>query len=222
MEFSMRSMASGHGPLAANASAEIATAAAHSSSIRLLNTGVITETAAQSDFADPMAWALPNPVSVGGEASDVWSGFSATCWYYGRELATLTGRPVGLIMAAQGATAIESWMSAPSLYGPNGTTAGSSCPDTLDGERGSDTRAPNLPPGAIPPNSASPPTSNFNGQIAPLVQMAIKGVIWYQVSCCNQRQSIACLLLAARYHPVCLLLVVASKQGSMICCPLAK
>lgn len=85
---------------------------------------------------------------------------------------------VGLIAAAQGATAIESWMSGPSLYGPNGTTADSHCPDYLDGDRGSDTRAPALPPGAIPPNSASPPTSNFNGQIAPLTRMSIKGVVW--------------------------------------------
>ena len=183
MVFSMRSMASGHGPLAINASAEISSAATHQNSIRLLDTGVVTESSPQVDFGSPMSWRTPSAVSVGGEVSSVWSGFSAVCWYYGREIAALTRRPVGLIAAAQGATAIESWMSAPSLYGGvNGTTtANSSCPDTLDGDRGSDSRAPSLPPGAIPPNSASPPTSNFNGQIVPLMQMAITGVVWYQV-----------------------------------------
>ena len=93
MVFSMRSVASGHGDLAANASAEIAAAASHASSIRLLETGVVTESSPQSDFASPMAWSLPSAASVGGDASSVWSGFSATCWYYGREIAALTGRP---------------------------------------------------------------------------------------------------------------------------------
>ena len=93
MVFSMRSVASGHGELAANASAEIAAAASHAGSIRLLATGVVTESSPQSDFASPMAWSLPSAASVGGDVSSVWSGFSATCWYYGREIAALTGRP---------------------------------------------------------------------------------------------------------------------------------
>jgi hypothetical protein len=169
MAFTMRSMASGRGPLAANATAEIGSAVSQASTIRLLDTGVVNLAAEQADFARAVAWQLPSAATVGGDPASLWSGFSATCWYYGREISKLTnGRPVGLIMAAQGATAIESWMSAGSLYGRNSTNVnGSSCPATLDNGQG-----------MIPGNSASPPTSNFNGQIAPLTRLTIKGVIW--------------------------------------------
>ena len=74
------------------------------------------------------------------------------------------------MMATMGGTAIESWMSAELLYGPNGTDpADGACPAN-----------PADPSTAIPANSFSPPTSNFNGQISPLFSTAVAGVLWYQ------------------------------------------
>ena len=47
------------------------------------------------------------------------SPFSATAWFYGKEIAARTGMPVGLIESCWGGTLIESWTSARTL-GPIG------------------------------------------------------------------------------------------------------
>jgi len=60
---------------------------------------------AQSDIQDT-TWKVCSPETV---AQGGWSGFSATAYFFGRELRKQLGVPVGLIDASWGGTRIESW-----------------------------------------------------------------------------------------------------------------
>ena len=61
-------MASGDGPLAANATQEINGSAAHATSIRVFNTGVIKATSAQQELAvaPGLPWSRPSPAALTG------------------------------------------------------------------------------------------------------------------------------------------------------------
>src|SRR6185436_18104275 len=48
-------------------------------------------------------WKICNPENVGA--------FSATAYFFGREIHKVTGQPVGLINSSVGGTAIEAWTS---------------------------------------------------------------------------------------------------------------
>ena len=136
------------------------------------------------------AWQKPAPETIGG-TPDVMGGngvgsMSATCYFFGVELWETQqvnaswlrllllfglqcrnfGRsfyafcvlkiPIGLMHSSYGGSAIEDWIDAPTLG--NGQTG--PCP------------------GAIT-SSMGVPTQQWNGQIRPLVNTTIKGVVWY-------------------------------------------
>ena len=81
--------------------------------------------------------------------------FSAVAYYFGRQVHEQTGVPIGLITAAWGGTRIEPWTP-------------------RDGFR--------VPPPPPHPGEAHQdnPMQLFNGMIHPLVQLPIKGFLWYQ------------------------------------------
>ncbi len=58
---------------------------------------------AQQYFGTEATWTTAAPSSV--------RGFSAVCYFFGRELQKKTGVPIGLIYAGWGASTIEAWMS---------------------------------------------------------------------------------------------------------------
>jgi hypothetical protein len=119
-----------------------------------------------------MRWSKAQPAALNGTSVMGDAGFSAVGWYFARAIQPhVNGAAVGLVMATMGGTALESWMSAKLLYGPDGGTAGSKgvCP-VVSGDPSTD----------IPGNSFSPPTSNYNGQIVPLTGMTVQAVVWYQ------------------------------------------
>jgi sialate O-acetylesterase len=99
------------------------------------------------------AWLLPDP--------DVVGDFSATAFFFGRELARTLKVPVGLIASSWGGTPAESWtrpgdlVSRPELAlylsAPNKTEWSSAAPGIL-----------------------------YNAMIHPLIGYPIRGVIWYQ------------------------------------------
>eukprot|EP00750_Incisomonas_marina_P013073 INCI17218.2.p1 GENE.INCI17218.2~~INCI17218.2.p1 ORF type:complete len:516 (-),score=65.07 INCI17218.2:453-1928(-) len=107
------------------------------------------------------AWQKPAPETIGG-TPDVMGGngvgsMSATCYFFGVELWETQQIPIGLMHSSYGGSAIEDWIDAPTLG--NGQTG--PCP------------------GAIT-SSMGVPTQQWNGQIRPLVNTTIKGVVWYQ------------------------------------------
>jgi sialate O-acetylesterase len=172
MAFSMGMAAAGRGPLREQALAEIANSAALNGSIRVFNTGFATPAAPQRELpaAGPrLPWSRPSPAALAGASVMGDGGFTAVGWYFARHLQASLGVPVGIVMSTYGGTALESWMSRELLYG-NGTSS-----DPVHGVCPAD---PSDPATAIPANSFTPPSSNFNGQIVPLTAMVIKGVLW--------------------------------------------
>jgi sialate O-acetylesterase len=75
--------------------------------IRLLNVGENGSVRALDSFATAVAWKKAEP----GNTPD----FSATCFYYARELQKTIDVPMGLIVAAWGGSRIQSWISASTL-----------------------------------------------------------------------------------------------------------
>ena len=95
-----------------------------------------------------------------GKEYNLYSQFSATCFYFA---SALTDRlrsqggkvpPIGLIESAVGGSKIEAWM-----------------PDAALGECGDED---------LQGTGQSPPGRLFNGQVAPFVNMSLTGWLWYQ------------------------------------------
>ena len=89
--------------------------------------------------------------------------FSATAYYFGKELQKILKVPVGLITANWGGTIIETWMSRESLAAIKDRNS------SLDAKRG----------------GANTPSVLYNGMIRPICNFTAKGFIWYQ-GCANR------------------------------------
>jgi len=99
-------------------------------------------------------WKTSSPEALSG----AWdNGFSAVCYFYGRNLyVALKGAvPIGLIETNWGGTRVETWMSEDARKVCNDTDISSS----------------------NDPNAAS---HMWNGQVVPLLKYNILGAIWYQ------------------------------------------
>jgi sialate O-acetylesterase len=158
-----------------NMSAEIASADAFSSTIRIFTVGMDTScgdpTAGKTDCSRPFTqlnprvplppepcpgsrscrkpWAAATSATVGGRA---WDDFSAGCFLFGRQMHIALGVPVGLISSNWGGTPVQAWSPVEALRECGGAGAG----------------------GAL-----------YNSMIAPFTvgPMALSGAIWYQVCC---------------------------------------
>ena len=97
-------------------------------------------------------WILTKPEQV--------SAFTATGYFFGRELRRELKVPVGLIKASVGGTVIEPWIPEEGFQSTPEMTAFMNAPHK------------------VPKNQS--PTYLFNTMIRPLIPYAIKGVIWYQ------------------------------------------
>lgn len=97
-------------------------------------------------------WNEANPASV--------RNFSATAYYFGRELRRSLDVPVGLIVAAWGGSACEAWMTADWLK---------AFPDTKIPASEEDIKSKNRTPTVL-----------YNGMLHPLIGFSMRGVIWYQ------------------------------------------
>ncbi len=86
--------------------------------------------------------------------------FSATAYYFGRELRSILNVPVGLVVAAWGGSACEAWMTSDWLK---------AFPDAKIPASESDIKSKNRTPTVL-----------YNGMLHPLIGMAMRGVIWYQ------------------------------------------
>jgi sialate O-acetylesterase len=90
---------------AANADAEIA--AATDSRVRELAVDRVPSAVPLATFTTPVAWKVESPATAGD--------FSASCFYFTRELRKHVNVPVGLITVAWGGTRVRGWVSQPSL-----------------------------------------------------------------------------------------------------------
>ncbi len=93
-----------------NAASEIA--AATMPRIRLFTVPQHAAAQAQESFNDSTAWTSATPDAV--------RDFSATCFYFARELQRTVDVPMGLIEAAWGGSRIEAWTSVGALRGQGG------------------------------------------------------------------------------------------------------
>jgi len=97
-------------------------------------------------------WVVCSPETVGG--------FSATAYFFGRELHKELDVPVGLINTSWGGTPIQSWTSMPAME---------KVPEIKEAVDEWMSRKPPHRPACL-----------FNGMVAPLVPYALRGGIWYQ------------------------------------------
>lgn len=100
----------------------------------------------------PSVWKKVEPQSV--------VGFSATAYYFGRQLRKTLGVPVGLIHSSYGGSTIEAWMEASWLADQK------------------DIKIPKQEEGLKDKNRV--PTMLYNGMIHPIAGYGIRGMIWYQ------------------------------------------
>jgi sialate O-acetylesterase len=142
-------------------------------------------------------WAICSPETVGT--------FSATAYFFGRELHRALGVPVGLINSSVGGTAIEAWTSMPAQRNVkdlapiferwdraaatfNLAQAKARYEKQLAAwkEAAKKARADGKKPPRRPAQPVEPradrnhPANLFNGKIAPLIPFAIRGALWYQ------------------------------------------
>lgn len=94
-----------------------------------------------------------------------WTYFSATCWFYGRNIYDFVQYPIGLVDTDWGGTPVEAW-SSPDALAKCGITdkAPAAVHRTHQGQDPS-------------PNQHS---VLWNAMIFPFLNMTIKGAIWYQ------------------------------------------
>lgn len=118
--------------------------------------GIRMFTVARHSTATPQeecqgAWKCANAQSVGE--------FSATAYFFARQLNKILGIPVGIIASHWGGSAIEAWMPEKTLE----TIAGLDLKAAKSGE------SDNSKPGLL-----------YNGMIRPIIQFTARGFIWYQ------------------------------------------
>ena len=170
-------------------------AAANYPQIRSFNESSNAAPTPQADASGK--WMVCSPEGVGG--------FSATLYFFGREIHRELGVPVGLINSSVGGTAIESWIDVaaqekvPQL---SQSLAKSMQPKSAAemealkaryekdiarwktaAQRAKKEGKPQPPRPLDPAEEAKKkggPGGLFNGKIAPLVPFALRGVLWYQ------------------------------------------
>lgn len=99
-------------------------------------------------------WAEASPASV--------RDFSATAYFFGRQVEEILDVPVGLIVVAWGGSACEAWMSDEML---------AAFPEASE-------RIPAV--GGEIPSKNRTPSVLFKGMLNPLIGLPMRGVIWYQ------------------------------------------
>lgn len=140
------------------------------------------------------AWRLCTPQTA--------SNFSAVAYFYGRELQAKLGVPIGLVHASQGWTPGEAWMSREALLAvpelryiaerwdavtadyPRAQEVHTQAMETWRkaeaAAKQAGTKVPPQPKAPIDPMFLHRASGFYNGAIAPLAPMAMRGVIWYQ------------------------------------------
>ena len=170
-------------------------AAAEHPQIRMFT--VARETAETPQEACKGEWQVCSPQTVGN--------FSATAYFFGRELHRRLNVPVGLINSSWGGTPVQAWTSLPvqqaepklaamldswkqQIAGWDPDAARERYEKQLArwkkaaaGAKAEGKQPPRRPQAPVDPRkSPHRPASLYNGMIAPLAPFALRGAIWYQ------------------------------------------
>jgi len=137
-----------------NATDEIALANKYPN-IRLftVGTGTTSTTPLEEFLTIAQPWSVASSATVGG--------FSAACWFYGRDLYDDIKVPQGLFNDNWGGTPIQSWSSPDALHKCNATETHVEPPKS----------------GVTGPYDSS---QLWNAMIVPILPMSIRGATWYQ------------------------------------------
>ena len=93
-------------------------------------------------------------------------GFSAICYYFGRELQKYLVVPVGILQVAHGGSSQESWLAEKHLDGiPSMAEALAKASKSDPDEKNKKNKIP---------------TTCYNGMLAPVIPFTVRGVCWYQ------------------------------------------
>lgn len=178
-------------------------AAANYPNIRLFNLPHLTSGLPEADVNADIAWEACTPQAV---AKGEYAGFSATAYFFGREVHKALNVPVGLIDTSWGGTLIEPWTtpagfeSVPALgdfvkaIQQANESYDKAVRATIDQtEKWLPVAKKALEAGdRVPPSPAWPghalntpghpvqATQLYNAMIHPLVPFAIRGALWYQ------------------------------------------
>jgi sialate O-acetylesterase len=124
---------------------------------------------------DEAKWLVCTPKNIMvGE----WGGFSAVAYFFGRDLQEKLKIPIGLIHTSWGGTIAEAWTSGPSLKKMSDFKDAVEKLEQTKGEPAPSAEGQSRP--RRNPNNPNVPTVLYNGMIAPLEPLAIKGATWYQ------------------------------------------
>ncbi|WP_316828787.1 sialate O-acetylesterase [Pedobacter miscanthi] len=145
-------------------------------------------------------WIVCSPEAM-ADPKFAWHGFSATGYYFSKEIRKHQNTPVGMIASYKGGTPAQAWMSEQALaMAPafetyvsdhqklltNLEQARQEYPKKLAEYREKIKNLNPLSSAATPPAPQAPeggfsaPSSLFNAMINPIISYGIKGVIWYQ------------------------------------------
>jgi sialate O-acetylesterase len=156
--------------------------------IRLFLADKVASTYPLVDLQQKSGWSLCSPETV--------TKFSALALFFGREVAATENVPVGLIASSWGGTPAEAWISLSGLTGDASLNTAFDDFNRMATIHGQDVHrwaiedaedALAKSQGLVPPvrnrnhsfDGAGPGTL-FNGMIAPLLPLRVRGVIWYQ------------------------------------------
>ncbi|XP_073513483.1 sialate O-acetylesterase [Phyllobates terribilis] len=142
-----------------NASEELARAACYPN-VRLFTAALESSDTELLDLAKvDLEWSVPTAQNLGHGA---FTYFSAVCWIFGRNLERKLKYPIGLVESVWGGTPVEAWSSKTALS-KCGLAKSHKSYDYMDEYAG--------------PCSYS---VLWNAMIHPLLNMTIKGAVWYQ------------------------------------------
>jgi sialate O-acetylesterase len=103
--------------------------------------------------------------------------FSATAYFFGRELRRQLDVPVALILSAWGGTRVEAWIPAAEFQNDEGMAAYYQSEATKLNLSTSDREATEK---GRKPRKMDFPSTLFNAMVNPVIPYAVKGAIWYQ------------------------------------------
>lgn len=164
--------------------------------IRMFTVERVVGTAPQSECKG--RWVVCAPDAVGG--------FSATAYFFGKNLHKRLNVPVGLINSSWGGTPVEAWISAEALQAmpsskvitdPWAARTAAPWDEAKEmaaydkqvaawKERVKQAKAAGKEPPRAPKKPVAPrldphhPANLYNGMIAPLIPYAVRGAVWYQ------------------------------------------